>query len=111
MSEGFINILFYLTYLLISLAALGLFAGIAVAIAQNFKDGGVYAVVGLVVLVVLFGIGYALSPSEMPSNLLSKGINDLGSLKFSSAGLVTFYALSIIAVILVVVDIVKGIFE
>jgi hypothetical protein len=111
MSEGFVNILFYLTYVLIAITAIGVVYGITLAVAQNFKEGGVYAVVGLVVLAVLFGIGYALSPSEVPANLLSKGISDLGTLKFSSAGLITFYALSIIAVLLVIIDIVKGIFE
>lgn len=111
MSEGLINILFYVTYLGIFLALAGLVFGVAVAIIQNLKDGGIFALAGLGVILVLFVIGYILSPSEMPSNLLSKGIDGLGAFKFSSAGLFTFYALAIVAVVLVVVDIVKGIVD
>lgn len=111
MSEGFINILFYITYLGIFLALAGLVFGVVVAILQNLKEGGMFALAGAGLVLVLFVIGYALSPSEMPSHLLSKGIDNLGAFKFSSAGLITFYALAIIAVVLVAVDIVKGIID
>jgi hypothetical protein len=111
MSEGLINIMFYLTYIGIFLAAAGLLFGVGVAIFQNMKDGGLFALAGLSLVLVLFVIGYVLSPSEMPANLLSKGIDGLGAFKFSSAGLFTFYALAIVAVILVAVDIVKGIID
>jgi hypothetical protein len=113
MSEGIINLFFYITYALLVLALLGLLVGVFREIFQNFKGGGKSAVIGLVGLFILFGIGYAVSPSELTPSLITRGfgVADLGTFKLSSAGIITFYFLAIIAVIFVVIDIVKGIFQ
>lgn len=82
--------------------------GIGIAIMQNWSDGGMYAVVGVVALVVFFGIGYVLSSGDVPEKLASKGFSDPGTYKLVGAGIMTFYILALVAAILLVVDIVKG---
>ncbi|MCB0510154.1 MAG: hypothetical protein H6579_04685 [Chitinophagales bacterium] len=106
--ESFANIGLWVSYVLIFLALLGMFVGIVVAVMQSWNDGGLYAVVGVVALIVFFGIGYALSSDEVSQRLVEKGFGDAAVYKRSSAGLITFYALAIVASVLLVFDVVKG---
>lgn len=98
----------YVAYALIALAALGLIIGVLVAIFQNFKDGGMNAIIGVVAIIVFFGIGYALSNDDISGKLLEKNLATSSSYKMSSAAIIAFYAMAIVATLLVVVDIVKG---
>lgn len=106
--ETFGEIGLYISYVLIALALLGLLIGVGIAVMQNWKDGGMYAVVGILAIIVFFGIGYALSSDDISDRLVEKGLGDLVSYKRSSAGIITVYIMAIVASILLVVDVVKG---
>lgn len=111
MGEGVINIVFYITYFLIIVALIGTIIGVVVAVVQNLKDGGLAAIIGLVSLIVLFGIGYALSSGDIPADLQAKGIDGLDSIRQVGAGMIMVYAMGAIATVLLVVDIIKGFVE
>ena len=98
----------YISYLLIGLALIGLVIGIGIAVMQNWKDGGLYAVVGIAAIEVFFGIGYVLSSDDISQRLLEKGLGDVPTYKKSSAGIITVYLMAGVASILLVVDVVKG---
>lgn len=106
--ESFANIGIYISYVLIGLALLGMFAGIVIAVAQNFKEGGIAVVIGVAAIVVFFGIGYVLSDDNISQTLLNKNFSDVSAYKKSGAGLITFYILAVIAAVLLVVDLIKG---
>lgn len=106
--EQFANIGIYISYALILIAFLAMLGGIVIAIIQNFKEGGMAAIIGLVAIIVFFGIGYALSTDAIPQALMEKGFTDASAYKLSGAGLITFYIMAIVATILLVVDLVKG---
>ncbi|MGB1248584.1 MAG: hypothetical protein ACPG4Z_06835 [Chitinophagales bacterium] len=95
------------TYVLIGLALLGTLVGIVLSIFEDLKAGA-FAIGGLILIVVLFGAGYAMSSGDIPSNLVAKGIDNVSAFKISGAGLFTFYALAVIAIIALLLDIVKG---
>lgn len=109
--ETICNYGIYLTYLLIGVAALGLLVGVVIAVAQNWKEGGYFAVIGLVAILVFFGIGWALSSDDVSQSLIDRGFGDPATYKKSGAGLITFYIMAILAVVLLVVDMVKGLIE
>lgn len=109
--ETICNYGIYLTYLLIGIASLGLLVGVVIAVTQNWKEGGYFAVIGLVSILVFFGIGWALSSDDVSQTLIDRGFGDPATYKKSGAGLITFYIMAIIAVVLVVVDMVKGLIE
>jgi hypothetical protein len=106
--ETFGEIGLYVSYVLVALALLGLLVGIGIAVMQNWKDGGMYAVVGIVAIIVFFGIGYVLSSDDISQRLVKKGLGDPIPYMRSSAGIITVYIMAIIASILLVVDLVKG---
>ncbi|MFT4646097.1 MAG: hypothetical protein ACI8ZX_002521 [Planctomycetota bacterium] len=99
----------WITYALIALAIVGMVFGITLAILQNLKEGGLVAIISTVILLVLFGIGYAMSASDVPAGL-QQYVGESGY-QLSSGGLITFYIMAAIATILMVVGLVKGIFE
>ena len=106
--ETFGEIGLYISYVLIAVALIGLLVGIGIAVMQNWKDGGMYAVVGIAAIIVFFGIGYVLSSDDVSQRLVEKGLGDAVSYKRSGAGIITVYIMSAVAVFLLVVDIVKG---
>lgn len=106
--ETFGEIGLYISYVLIALALIGLLVGVGIAVAQNWKDGGMHAVIGIVAIIVFFGIGYVLSSDEASQRLMEKGLGDPVAYQRSSAGIIAVYALAIVASVLVVIDIVKG---
>ncbi|MGB1248899.1 MAG: hypothetical protein ACPG4Z_08420, partial [Chitinophagales bacterium] len=95
--EGFLDFFgewgLNLAYLMIALCFLGVVAGIVISIVQDFKSG-IFAIGGLLMIVVLFGIGYAMSSSDLPARLVEKGMGTPSSFRISGAGLFTFYALA-----------------
>ncbi len=101
----------WLTYGLIALALLGMVIGILIAIIQNMKEGGMVAIVSLILLVVLFVIGYSMSSNVVPEALQKmQGVEITSSgYQLSSGGLITFYIMAAIASVLMVVGLVKGI--
>lgn len=106
--ETFGEIGIYISYVLIAIAAIGLFAGVAIAIAQNWKDGGMHAVIGIAAIALFLIIGYVLSSDDASQRLMEKGLGDPVSYRRSSAGIIAVYALAIVASVLVLVDVVKG---
>jgi len=106
--ETFGEIGLYITYVLIAVALVGTLAGVVIAVAQNWKDGGMHAVIGIGAVLIFFGIGYVLSSDDVSRRLMEKGFGDPVSYKRSSAGIITVYALAIVASVLVLVDVVKG---
>lgn len=102
-----------LTYLLIGLAAFGMIVGILFAIFQNLKEGGLTALISLVVLIVLFAIGYSMSTDIIPANLIGQqGVEISPSgYKMSSGGLITTYILAFVAFAMMALGLVKGIIQ
>jgi len=103
----------WLSYILIGLALLLMFVGIAIAIMQNMKEGGMVAIISVVVVVVLFAIGYAMSSSVVPDTLIGKqGVEITSSgYKLSSGGIITFYIMFAVATVLMLVGMVKDAFN
>lgn len=99
----------WLTYILIGLALLLMFAGVAMAIVQNMKEGGMVAIISAVVLVVLFAIGYVMSSNVVPTNL-AEYVGSSGY-QLSSGGLITFYIMVTVAFVLMLVGMVKDAFN
>ncbi len=97
----------WITYVLIAIALLGMFVGIIISIMQNLKEGGIVAIGGFIGLIVLFAIGYVMSSDVVPAGM-EKFIDSSGY-KLSSGGLITFYILLVIAAVMTVFGIVKGI--
>lgn len=95
----------WISYVLIGLALFGMVAGIFIAIFQNMKEGGMTAIISAVVLVVLFGIGYAMSSDVVPTGL--QQYVGASGYQLSSGGLITFYIMAVIASVLMVVGLVK----
>ena len=99
----------WVAYILIAVALLLMFVGIAIAIAQKWKEGGMVAVIAIVALLVLFGIGYSMSTNVVPENLLNQTGVDItpSGYKMSSGGLITFYIMVVIAFVLMIVGMIK----
>ena len=106
--ESLASIGLCISYILIPAALIGMLIGVTIAVMQSWNDGGMYGVIGIVAIVVFFGIGYAISSDDVSQRLIEKGFGDASTYKLSSAGLITFYALAIVASVLLVFDIVKG---
>lgn len=109
--ETICNYAIYLAYALIALAFVGMLIGVVIAVMQNWKEGGYYAVIGLVAILIFFGIGWALSSDDVSQTLINRGFGDPATYKKSGAGLITFYIMIAVAVVLVIVDMVKGLIE
>lgn len=98
----------WITYILIGLALLGMILGIFLAIFQNLKEGGLVALGGLVGLIVLFFIGYAMSTDVVPEGL--NNFIEPAGYKLSSGGLITFYIMLFISFVLMILGLVKSVF-
>ena len=96
-----------LTNILILVAAVAMVAGVLITIFQNIKAGMV-AIVGLVVLVILFGIGFA-TAGEMPD--YANGLISESGFKLVKGGMFTLTILIGLALLLIVVDFVRGIVQ
>jgi hypothetical protein len=106
--ELFGEIGLYISYVLSALALIGMLVGISLSVAQGWKEGGMYAIIGVVAIIAFLGVGYLLSSSDVTKSLLDQGLTTVSGYKWSSAGIITVYILSAIAGLLLVVDIVKG---
>lgn len=66
------------------------------------------SVIGIIAIVVLFGVAYAMSDDTVSARYASMGGDALGS-KLIGAGLITFYVALFIAAILAIVSLVRDI--
>ena len=98
----------WLTYSLIGIALLGMIIGIFVAMFQNMKEGGLTAIISVVAIVLIFVVGYSMSSNVVPETL--KQFVGPSGYQLSSGGLITFYILAFVALVLMVSGLVKGIF-
>jgi hypothetical protein len=71
-------------------------------------QGLVKALVGVVGLVVLFGIAYSLSGSEVSAKAASYGTTAASS-KWIGAGLITFYIALLVSTVLAIVSLIRDI--
>lgn len=105
--SALLGILFYLDtiseealiYWCYALFALGTIAAIVFPIIQMAKNpkGAKSALIGVIALVVVFGISYALGGDEM-NDSYREFISGPGESKMVSAGLISFYILSLVAI-------------
>ncbi|MDN5202918.1 hypothetical protein QQ008_16125 [Fulvivirgaceae bacterium BMA10] len=97
MSEGFIEFAIYLTYILVVIAAL---AVIILPLINAFNDLSslVKVGIGVGVLLVIFGIGYALSGSELIDAAVKQGVTT-GQFKFVGGAITAMYILIFAAII------------
>lgn len=89
---------------------LAFLASVGMPILQAIKNpqGLVKALIGIVGLVVLFGISYALSGSEVTAKAASLGINEASS-RMIGAGMILFYIVLIISAMLAIYSLIKDI--
>ncbi len=95
-----IDVALYISYILIALAILGSFVLPLIKSADDpasLVKGGI----GVVALIVLFGIGYALSSDEVTATYTEFGV-DAGLSKIIGASMITMYLIGLIAVIAIV---------
>ncbi len=90
--------------------AVAVIASIGMPIIHAIKHpaGLMKALIGVVGLVVLFGVSYALSGSEVSAKAVSMGV-DAGSSRMIGAGMITFYIILAASVVLAVYSLVKDI--
>ncbi len=115
-----LGILFYtesvsaelLIYWCYALLALGVLAAIVFPIMQIAKNpkGAKSALTGVVALGAVFGISYALGGDEMKDGYL-EFISGPGESKMVSAGLISFYILSLVAIVVTVYSGVSKMFK
>ncbi|MCO6495225.1 MAG: hypothetical protein J5I91_06060 [Bacteroidetes bacterium] len=77
----------------------------------NKPKSAIYMGLGLVVILVLFGIFYALDPGEITETYIKNGIETANASKVIGGALKATYALVIISVLLSVVLSVKSVFN
>jgi hypothetical protein len=94
-------------YIVFAIAAI---ASIGMPILHAIKNpqGLIKALIGIVGLVVLFGISYALSGSEVTAKAASLGI-DASSSRLIGAGMILFYFVLIASAVLAIYSLIKDI--
>ncbi|MBI2282042.1 MAG: hypothetical protein HYU68_15315 [Bacteroidetes bacterium] len=97
-SEG---LLIMWCYVLLGLASVAAIVFPLINMAQNPKSAK-NALIGVVALAIVCGIGYALAGSEEFFTLDGKLLADASSSKYSEAGLIAFYIMGAAAIIAVV---------
>lgn len=97
-SEG---LLIMWCYVLLGIAAIAAIVFPLINMAQNPKSAK-NALIGVVALAVVCGIGYALAGSEEFFTLDGKLLADASSSKYSEAGLIAFYIMGAAAIVAVV---------
>lgn len=97
----------YLCYFFFIVA---LISAVGMPILNAIKNpvGLVKALAGVVGLVILFGVAYGLSGSDVSPNAVSAGVDAAGS-KLIGAGLITFYVMLLGSTVLAVYSLVKDI--
>jgi hypothetical protein len=106
---GLVDIGLYLSYILMVIAAI---AAIVLPLIQSAGDPRslMKSGLGLVAILVVFGIAYAISGNEVLPMYREFGVGEGGS-KLIGGGLITVYLLAIIALLAIVYTEVKGIFD
>lgn len=97
MSEGFINILLWLTYLLIFGCVAGAIYGAIIGLSANPKSSK-NALIGVGLFLVVFLICYAISDSEVLPNYVKYGV-DSSDVKIIGGVLRTMYVFGIMAIV------------
>jgi hypothetical protein len=89
---------------------IALLASVGMPIIHAIKDpkGLIKALIGIVGLVVLFGISYALSGSEVTAKSAALGI-DAASSRMIGAGMILFYIVLFVSIILAIYSLIKDI--
>lgn len=105
MAQTIGNIGLYLTYALMAIALLGVLFGIVMGFMHEPKKSAM-GLGALVAIVILFFVGKAMTSSE----IIVPGYTE-GAHKGAGGGLIVTYVLAAIAAVLVVVDMVKGLFS
>jgi hypothetical protein len=92
------------------LLVITLVASVGMPILNAIKNpqGLVKALVGIVGLVVLFGISYALSGSEVTAKAASLG-HDAASSRMIGAGMILFYIVLLVSTVLAIYSLIKDI--
>ena len=93
--------------------AVAVIASIGMPVIHAFKHpaGLMKALIGVVGLVVLFGLSYAISGSEVSAKAVSSGV-DAGGSRMIGAGMIMFYIIltgsAILAIYSLITDIITG---
>jgi TRAP-type C4-dicarboxylate transport system permease small subunit len=82
--------------------------GMPILNAIKNPQGLVKALIGVVGLVVLFGLSYAISGSEVTARAASLGI-DASSSRMIGAGMIMFYIILLVSTVLAVFSLVRDI--
>lgn len=106
---GLVDIGLYISYALIVVAAI---AAVVLPMIQSAGDPKslLKSGVGLLGILVVFGIAYAISGNEVLPMYTNFGVGEAGS-KLIGGGLITVYLLAIIAILAIVYTEVKSIFN
>jgi NADH:ubiquinone oxidoreductase subunit 6 (subunit J) len=109
MPEILIDIFLYLSYALI---IGGVASAIIFAVTQLAKNPSKAknTLIGLAILVVLFGLGFALSSGELNAKFVELKTSS-ETVKTVGAGLVSLYILAVAALVIVVLTEIKGLFK
>ncbi|MFM7431043.1 MAG: hypothetical protein ACKO1F_14255 [Flammeovirgaceae bacterium] len=107
MSDSLITPGLYICYALFIIALL---AAVLMPLLNAIKHPAdlVKSLIGVVLLVALFGVSYALSGSEVTAKYTALGVNASSS-KLIGAGMIMFYVTLIVAAILAIVSMVRDI--
>jgi hypothetical protein len=89
---------------------IALVASVGMPIINAIKNpqGLIKALIGIVGLVVLFGVSYALSGSEVSAKAASLG-HDAASSRMIGAGMILFYIVLLVSVVLAAYSLIKDI--
>ncbi|NOS57160.1 MAG: hypothetical protein HOP37_13015 [Cyclobacteriaceae bacterium] len=97
-------IICYALFAIVVIASIGM----PVVYAIKHPAGLLKALIGVVGLVVLFGVSYAMSGSEVSAKAVAMGV-DASSSRMIGAGMITFYIILAASVVLAIYSLVKDI--
>ena len=109
MDEGIIQGGLYLSYVLLIVAGIAVIVGMVLGIMHDVKSG-LFAIGGIVVMMLIFLIAYSVSSAELTPKLITDGFN-ASHMKMFAGGLVTFYVLFALAWAALIFDLGKSLIQ
>lgn len=108
-TETWVTIGLYISYALLGIVTVAAFVGMMLNIFQKMRRG-IIAIGGVVGLVVIMLIATAISPGDLSETARELGYQAI-QIKMVAGGLITFYVLLAITILLLIIDLLKNLVQ